>query len=1127
MKRLFLYLGFFNLLLSAPGFTFGAVPNIRYTPSTNTLTLGTAFSITPSNTGGSVTTGSYAPIYSFATVSSPWDVTVDASGNVYTVSESGNTLIEISPTGTKTTLYSGLSTPTGVAIDSRGNIYVSNFGSGQVLKFDSSGNLLASINGFNQPYGISFDSSNNAYVADAGDNTVYEITAGTTTVSTYASGLTSPYGTAVDASGNLYVSQYTANNLVKITPAGVKTTFAAGFNAPRQLGMDASGNIYVADYGNNAIKKVTSAGVVSTITQASGLNAPRSVQPDASGSLYIADYGSGAIKKVAVTGWTISATLPDGLTFNTSTGKISGTPTVTFTTTTYTVIAYNTSGKASTTITLSCSQSTMDWKGTTSSAWATTTNWSPNGTPNQYTAVRIGSNVTFTNQPTLSASTTVSSITFGTTKTATLTIASGATLTINDNLTVNSTGTPTITGSGTAAVAMAPGSIINITNASAKLTLTSPLSFTLQSDATGDASIGQLASTTAITGSAASSINVERYLSGGSLSYRGYRLLSSPVYVGQDTHSNNVEGLNYLISSMYLTATTTTGGFDNTVAANPSLYLFRENLVSPTSTFTGGNYRSVNAINNTPNYNYTLDGDGTGNYVPVGNGYLCFVRGNRASTSFAGETSVSYVPQAVTLSASGTLNMGQVTVKDWFTPTSSNLSYTAASPYAGFNLVGNPYASSIDWDNFQTSSSTTGIYGSNVSSTIYELDPITKNYGSYMSGSGGIGSATFVSNIIASGQGFFVLATSGSGQLVFNESAKTTSQNTQGSTLLMSKQPVAAANMQYLRLQIGEGSVRDQTLIRFNSQASTDFSYAIDAPYKTGYGAVSLATRSSDNVDLSINTVPLPKLKSESIRLNVNASKDGIYNLAIIDIVSVPQLFDIWLMDAYTKDSVDMRHNKSYSFNIYKSDSASFGPKRFTLVIRQNPAYAYRLLSFTGQKVQNEQQTELLWKTENEGNYTYFTVQRSIDNGKTYDDLGSANAAGSGQYSLMDKNPFATGPNYYRLKQIDFNGGITYSNIVVVGFANQANGIYTDNLSIYPNPVNSMINLSIKQQSPDNTTNYDIKITNSSGLVVKEVISSQPSWQGSINNLGPGTYIVTVVDNKTKGAIGQTKFIKL
>ncbi|MBS1524938.1 MAG: NHL repeat-containing protein, partial [Bacteroidetes bacterium] len=535
MKRLFLYLGYLNLLLLAPIFSFGAVPNIRYTPSTNTLTLGTAFSITPSNTGGTVTTGSYSPIYSFATVTSPWDVTVDGSGNVYTVSETGNTLIVITPTGTKTTLYSGLNAPTGVAIDSRGNIYVSNFGTGQVLKFDSSGNLLASINGFNQPYGISFDSSNNAYVADAGDNVVYEITAGTTTVSTYASGLTSPYGTAVDASGNLYVSQYTANNLVKITPAGVKTTFATGFSAPRQLGMDASGNIYVADYGNNAIKKVTSAGVVSTITQATGLSSPRSVQPDASGSLYIADYGNGAIKKVAVTGWTISATLPDGLTFNTSTGQISGTPTVTFTSTTYTVIAYNTSGKASTTITLSCSQSTMDWKGTTSSAWETTTNWSPNGTPNQYTAVRIGSNVTFTNQPTLNSSTTVSSVTFGTIKTATLTIATGATLTINDNLTINSTGTPTIKGGGTAAVAMAPGSVVNITNASAKLTLTSPLDFTLQSDATGDAALGQLASTTAITGSAASSINVERYLSGGSLSYRGYRLLSSPVYVGQDT----------------------------------------------------------------------------------------------------------------------------------------------------------------------------------------------------------------------------------------------------------------------------------------------------------------------------------------------------------------------------------------------------------------------------------------------------------------------------------------------------------------------------------------------------------------------------------------------------------------
>ena len=53
-----------------------------------------------------------------------------------------------------------------------------------------------------------------------------------------------------------------------------------------------------------------------------------------------------------VTSWSISGTLPAGLTFSTSTGAISGTPTSITSTTTYTVTASNTGGSATTTVTI-------------------------------------------------------------------------------------------------------------------------------------------------------------------------------------------------------------------------------------------------------------------------------------------------------------------------------------------------------------------------------------------------------------------------------------------------------------------------------------------------------------------------------------------------------------------------------------------------------------------------------------------------------------------------------------------------------------------------------------------------------------------------------------------------------
>lgn len=1099
-------------------------PNIKYTPNTYTFSLGTAIStITPSNSGGNITTGSYSPVYSLATVNAPYDVTVDAAGDIYTMSESAATLLKISPTGTTTTLNSTtLYEPVGVAIDRVGNIYVSDFGDNTVYKFNTSGTLLATITGFNQPYGIAFDASNNAYVSDLGSGSIIKITAGTTTTSSYISGLTDPYGVAIDAAGNAYVSQYTLNNIVKITTAGVKTTFASGFNGPRQLSCDPSGNIYVADYGNNAIKKITSGGSVSTYLS-TGLSNPRSVVLDASGNVYIADYGNNSIKKQAVTGYTINTALPAGLSFNTSTGAITGTPTTTFSATAYTVMGYNTSGRDNTTITLSCTQNTIKWDGSSSTSWTTAANWTPATVPSANDAIQIGV-ATFSNQPTISSTVNINSITLGKAKQVTLSIATGGTLNVTNSLVINTAATPTIKGAGAAAVNIAPGAVITV-NGTGTLKLTAPLSFTLQSDATGDASISRLASTSVINGTASGSINVERYLRGGSAAYRGYRLLSSPVYNGTDTHSNNVYSINYLKNSIYLTGTTTSGGFDNTSAANPTLYLWREDLTPLYTTFLNSNYRGINNINSAPSY--TIDIDGSGYYIPSGNAYLCFFRGDRSASTFTNETQTTYVPQAATLSTSGTLNIGQVTVKDWFTPTSSTLSYTSGSPGAikGYNLVGNPYPSAIDWDNFQTSSTTTGIYGKNLNSTMYVLDPVTKTYGSYIAGSGGVGSATFVSNIISSGQGFFVVATATTAKLIFNETAKTTAVNT-GTTLLMG-QPANYAVNQYLRLQMSQDStISDQTLIRFNSQATAAYTSDLDAPYKQGYGTISLATRSSDDVDLSINTVPLPNQKSITLKLNVNSSKDGTYLMTLRDIVAIPQLFDVWLMDAYKNDSLNIRRNRTYSFNIYKNDSTSFGAKRFSLVIRQNAAFAYRLLDFTAAKVASAvKQVEIIWKTVNEQNYTYFTVERSTDNGKTFNILGNARAASQGSYSLIDKSP-VIGQNLYRLKQEDINSTISYSKVVGVLYADLSKKTIANNLSIFPNPVINTINLAILSKTAENPS-YRIRFINSSGITVKQIVSSLDSWQGNVSNLRPGIYLIRIFNTKNDAFVAETKFVKI
>jgi len=83
---------------------------------------------------------------------------------------------------------------------------------------------------------------------------------------------------------------------------------------------------------------------------------------------------------------------------------------------------------------------------------------------------------------------------------------------------------------------------------------------------------------------------------------------------------------------------------------------------------------------------------------------------------------------------------------------------------------------------------------------------------------------------------------------------------------------------------------------------------------------------------------------------------------------------EVWLMDNYKKDSLDLRHNTTYTFDM-SDDPNSYGPNRFQLVIRQNPALGVHLLNFAANKASGGAQ--VVWKTENEQNYTNFTVERS------------------------------------------------------------------------------------------------------------------------------------------------------
>ena len=485
-----------------------------------------------------------------------------------------------------------------------------------------------------------------------------------------------------------------------------------------------------------------------------------------------------------------------------------------------------------------------------------------------------------------------------------------------------------------------------------------------------------------------------------------------------------------------MTGTTgTAGGFDG--GPNPTLYFFRENLVPSNATFISGNFRGVNNITSPPAYG--MDIDSPPNYhLPVANGYLFFFRGDRAVNTYANETMTTYVPTATTLTATGNLNQGSITFNNWYTGSGMLYSTISGTPTVeGYNLVGNPYASSIDWDT-STSNGGTGITTTNVKAFIYIIDPVSKNYNVYKAGNNGVGNiATANSNIIASGQGFFVVASTTGATLTFNESGKSNTQVASGNrNLFMGVPPVATAIPTIHLVLLSDSVIMDGTVINFDNNAKTQYS-DVDAPHKVGFGTATLASRSTDSVALAYYTLPYPK-GSQTIPLNVYAETNGTYQLYMRSLQNIPSIYEVWLKDAYAKDSLDIKHNPTYSFTVNNSDTTTFGKNRFSLVIRQDPALMVHLLSFTATKITGGDQ--VVWTTENEQNYTNFAVQRSTDGGKTFNLLEGIVSSAQGTYSYLDKNP-VQGANSYRLQLTDLNGTITYSNIVTIMYANTGNQI--------------------------------------------------------------------------------------
>ena len=270
-------------------------------------------------------------------------------------------------------------------------------------------------------------------------------------------------------------------------------------------------------------------------------------------------------------------------------------------------------------------------------------------------------------------------------------------------------------------------------------------------------------------------------------------------------------------------------------------------------------------------------------------------------------------------------------------PISKNLQNHSGLYTKGFNLVGNPYPSPIDWD-------ATGWTKTNVDDGIYfftagTTDQYTGTYTSYVNG---ISSADGKSsNIIPSMQGFFVKVSDGktTGTLGMTNLVRTVDFNQPFLKRTETPKPL-------LRLTAGFGAKdrQDAMVIYFSPYSSQKFEKTMDAHklMNTDVTVPNLYSISSDKKDLSINAVPMPDAGSyEKIPLGIKVDQAGRMTLKLANIQSLGSQFNVYLIDHQRNFGQNLSKKDSYSFQVQKGTWNSRFELMFSEENMKDPAIAF------------------------------------------------------------------------------------------------------------------------------------------------------------------------------------------
>jgi len=253
-----------------------------------------------------------------------------------------------------------------------------------------------------------------------------------------------------------------------------------------------------------------------------------------------------------------------------------------------------------------------------------------------------------------------------------------------------------------------------------------------------------------------------------------------------------------------------------------------------------------------------------------------------------------------TIDMTGNISTGDVSTPD--------MRFTAGGSWEGYNLVGNPYTASVDWEIISSE------LGSGIDKAIYYWDVKSGQYVFYNNTDG------TASRYIPSGQAFFIHITADHQQFTFttdsrvSDSSQLYYKSGEEKTYSEYKKPSPKQQNRLVITTTNAYGKTDKAFLKFHEKATEEYDAQFDAvKFTSANSEVADVWLNYQAMAYSINTLPLEKIEGR-YELVIRFGKQEDYKLSFDGMDSFDANQPIKLYDRYTNTYYNLREHKDLTF---------------------------------------------------------------------------------------------------------------------------------------------------------------------------------------------------------------------